>query len=260
MEAILLEEKVINVRGINIFFREGGRINAQQETRIFLHGWGLSSLAFENMLKQLSKHYYVIGIDLPGFGKSDPMPHFFGYEAYAEVLNAFLEQLSLTNVHLLGQSMGGGICVTIGALFPQRIKSLVLVNSAGIPMSKNPSMITRTRELVEQYFASGFRSENKQMLQEFFLNFYYHFSYLNKSVNVPVSHDLRPFLSKVKVPCLIAWGERDAMLPVSTGHELCSYLTNAKMVVLENCHHEWSAVFPEKFVALAKTFYTEHKL
>ncbi|MDA0712862.1 MAG: alpha/beta hydrolase [bacterium] len=256
----MLEEKVINVQGINIFFREGGRMDIPQETRIFIHGWGLSSLAFENMLKQLSKHYHVIGIDLPGFGKSDSLPHFYGYEAYAELIDAFLGQLSLTSVHLLGQSMGGGICLTAGALFPRRIKSLVLVNSAGIPMSQNPSIITRTKELVEQYFASGFVPENKQMLQQFFFNFYNHLPYLSKSVHVPISHDLRPILSKVKVPCLIAWGKKDAMLPVSMGHELCAHLKNAKMIVLENCHHEWSAVFPEKFVTLANSFYSEHKL
>jgi len=254
-----LEQKYAEVFNIRLFYREGGNQFAKQGTRLFLHGWGLTSFAFENTLKALSQHYHVIGVDLPGFGKSASLKR-FGYEVYAEVIHGLLCLLDIKKAHLMGQSMGGGICMALGALFPDRVQSMVLFNSAGIPMQKKPSFLIRTSEIVEQLSLSRFRKENFKVLSQFFYNLILNSPTLSKSIQVPIEHDLRPLLHKIKAPCLLAWGTKDDMLPVALGQEMSSYLVNARMVLLEDGHHEWCAVYPERLVGLVQQFYDELKL
>ncbi len=257
---MLLEKKYIQVSGIKIFYLEGGKHLSREGTRIFLHGWGLTSQAFEKTIAQLSEHYHVIALDLPGFGRSDRQVRFWGYEAYAQFLDAFLKKLNIAQAHLIGQSMGGGICMATGALFGSQVKSIVLLNSAGVPMRTMPSFKIRIKEIVEQSHQSGYRFENCRILNALIYNSVRHLRFLAMSIHLPVKHDLRPLLKRIKVPCLLAWGKKDAMLPVEVAYELQKHLEQATVRVLQEGHHEWSVVYPEKLVALVKQFYAEHKL
>lgn len=257
---MLLHKEYLQVSDFKVFYLEGGERFRGEGTRIFLHGWGLTGHAFEKTVSELATHYHVIALDLPGFGRSDRLTRFLGYEAYAQFLNDFLKKLNIVEPHLIGQSMGGGICLAMGALFASQVKSIVLLNSAGIPMRKLPSFKMRVQEIAEQFHQSGYRSENWRILNAFIYNSVKHFRFLAVSIHLPIKHDLRPLLSQIKVPCLLAWGEKDDMLPVEVAYELQKYLEKTKLVLLPEYHHEWSAVYPEKLLELVKQFYVERDL
>jgi pimeloyl-ACP methyl ester carboxylesterase len=257
---MLLKKKILQVSDFRVFYLEGGEHFRKKGTRIFLHGWGLTVRAFEKTIAELSKHYHIIALDLPGFGRSDRVTHFLGYAAYAQFLSAFLKKVHIAEVHLIGQSMGGGICLAMGALFASQVKSIVLLNSAGIPMRKLPSIKMRAKEIAEQLHQSGYRSENWGIFNSLIYNSVRHLRFLVLSARLPIKHDLRPLLSRVKAPCLLAWGKKDDMLPVEAAYELQEHLEKTNLVLLPEYHHEWSVVYPEKLLALVKHFYTEHDI
>lgn len=237
----------LKIRDLEIAYVHLSRDKDPTQTRVFIHGWGLRIEAFDNLLETLSTDYPVIALDLPGFGDSTE-PYFWGYEAYAQFMSEFLDALKLPTVHLMGQSMGGGIALTTAALFPDRVSSVVIMNSAGIPMRDGqPSLINRMQELMAQGF-------DHHILHSFFINGAKHLKSLARSVSVPVKHDIRSLLPRIKAPVLLAWGDCDKMLPIEFAYEMAALIPRAKVAPVSGGFHEWGLVQPEIFCSLAKQF------
>src|SRR5262249_28906884 len=74
----------------------------------------------------------LIAMDLPGFGRSQRRPEPSTLAAFGRGVLATLDALGETRpVHLVGNSLGGGVCLAILGAEPDRVASVVLVNSAG---------------------------------------------------------------------------------------------------------------------------------
>jgi pimeloyl-ACP methyl ester carboxylesterase len=247
----------IKVGDLTIHYVESGTTHRSAGTLVFLHGWGLSSRSFEPTLTQLQSQFHVVAIDLPGFGGSDEPNGFWGYEAYAEFIDRFLAQLGISDAHLVGQSTGGGIALCTAACFPKRIRSLVLFNSTGIPMKKNPSISNRLREIAQQFWQSGFSSEIRAIMQDSMRNAYKRPRYFFSSVKLPVKHDLRHLLHQIPIPVWLIWGDNDSMLPVEYARELKKHVKHAQVLVLPGAHHEWCFVYPKEFADLLKKHFRE---
>lgn len=237
----------LKVQDLSVSYVHLGKEHEPSETRLFLHGWALRSESFQGLLKALSVDYPVLALDLPGFGDSEE-PFFWGYEAYAQFVKDFLAKLGLSPVHLMGQSMGGGIALTAAALFPEAVQSVVVMNSAGIPMRDGqPSVVDRFGELWQQGF-------DRHILDAFAVNTLKHARSLGRSVSVPVKHDIRPLLPRIKAPVLLAWGDCDKMFPIDYAYEMANLIPNAKVAVVNGGFHEWGLVQPDIFCSLAKQF------
>ncbi|MES2504316.1 MAG: alpha/beta hydrolase [Myxococcota bacterium] len=237
----------LKVNGFKVSYYYEGRDKDPSEMRLFLHGWGLSGKSFKHLIHGLAQDYPVIAIDLPGFGDSHGS-HFWGFEAYAQFVVDFMDALKIPSAHMMGQSMGGGISLATAALFPERIKSVVVMNSAGIPMRNGQPSI---RDRVHELWAQGF---DRRILIAFAMNSAKNLKGLIRSVKVPVRHDLRRLLPLIKVPVLLAWGDCDKMLPFVYAEEMAALIPGAKIAPVSGGFHEWGLVQPEIFVSLAKQF------
>src|SRR5512140_558636 len=75
---------------------------------VFIPGWPLGHEMFEYQFTQLShRGYRCVGISMRGFGKSSKPWGEYSYDIFADDLQAVLLALDLTNVTLVGFSMGG---------------------------------------------------------------------------------------------------------------------------------------------------------
>lgn len=237
----------LNVKGYKIHYLHAGKQHNVKETRVFLHGWALRGRAFEKLVKALGEDYQVIAPDLPGFGKSD-IPYFWGFEAYAQFICDFLDELGLEKVHLMGQSMGGGIALATAALHPERIQSVMAMNSAGVPMTKGrPSLLKRFKEI----WAQGY---NHHLTTALLSNLFKRPRKLLRLAKVPMKHDLRPLLPRIKAPVLLAWGDLDHMYPVEFAQEMAKLIPNARVEIIHGGHHEWGLIWPEIYRKLEKEF------
>ena len=95
---------------------------------MLLHGIGSSSDGYRAQLAGLSDHYRVIAWNAPGFGASTPLgtdkPE---VNHYAQILARLLDTLQIERLAaLVGSSWGSVIAVTFAALYPERLRSLVL--------------------------------------------------------------------------------------------------------------------------------------
>ncbi|MBL7712526.1 MAG: alpha/beta hydrolase, partial [Chitinophagaceae bacterium] len=76
---------------------------------ILIHGWPLSHTSWEAQVPALvAGGFRVIAYDRRGFGKSEPVWDQYSYDVLAEDLKTLIEELQLSDVSLVGFSMGGG--------------------------------------------------------------------------------------------------------------------------------------------------------
>lgn len=102
----------------------------QGELILFIHGTPSWSFEFRNIIKSLSDKYQCIAPDFIGFGRSDK-PRNFDYspKAQSEILEKFILQKNLKNIHLVVHDFGGPIAIQTAIRHPGRIKNLIILNS-----------------------------------------------------------------------------------------------------------------------------------
>lgn len=130
-----------------------------EKTVIFVHGWPLAKEMYEYQINKLNdRGYRIISFDLRGFGESEVANDGYMYDQLASDLYCVMDTLQLSNVTLVGFSMGGAICVRYMNLFNnKRVAKLVLAGAA-VPSytvsMNNPygNSIKDTNTLIQQLY------------------------------------------------------------------------------------------------------------
>lgn len=200
-----MKGRFVWIDGMRIFFLEFGSPKVDAPVLLFLHGWGLSAQAFQRSLKALGSRFRVIAPDLPNFGRSSFNPGLSSYQHYAAALEQLLELLDINKVHVVGHSMGGAIAIRMAAAYPQRIASLMLANSAGLPVRPRANLaLSRTREVIAQLFDQSKVGLNWDFTKALLYNLCTKRSRLLHTIWTPMTEDIRPHLQQVQCPCLLA--------------------------------------------------------
>lgn len=106
---------------------------------VLVHGIGRSLEDWDELTDRLVADYRVIRLDTPGFGYSDPMPGPVSHETLGHGIASALVALGETRpVHAIGNSLGGSTIMEFAAAYPERVRSLTLVNSAGFGETVTP--------------------------------------------------------------------------------------------------------------------------
>ncbi|GJM61345.1 alpha/beta hydrolase [Persicobacter diffluens] len=95
---------------------------------IFLHGFCETSQIWEQWINLLPKSFQSIALDLPGFGKSDPI-HPKSLEDIARYIADFMEEQGIEKTIMVGHSLGGYITLEFARLFPEKLKGFGLFHS-----------------------------------------------------------------------------------------------------------------------------------
>lgn len=218
---------------------------------LFLHGWGLASEVYMSSLKVLAQDYRVIAPDLPGFGYSCPVRKSYGYDDFANVIVAMVLSLGINQFHLIGHSMGGGIGINVASNHSSMVKSLILVDSSGIPLGSTWKLaVQRIIELSIQLSAPGDSSIKHKLFRVVLRNGIKHFRSMAFSWNMPITYDLESLMEKVYAPCSILWGEKDRLTPFSHGQRMEQMIAQSKLIIINDEYHEWCILHPERFVTI----------
>jgi 4,5:9,10-diseco-3-hydroxy-5,9,17-trioxoandrosta-1(10),2-diene-4-oate hydrolase len=106
---------------------------------VLLHGGGPGASAWSNFGRNLpvfAARFRTIMIDLPGFGRSDKPPVTGNYFTFAaDAMAGLLDELGIGQVHLVGNSLGGGTAARFALRFPDRAGRLVLMAPGGLGLN-----------------------------------------------------------------------------------------------------------------------------
>jgi 3-oxoadipate enol-lactonase len=104
---------------------------------LLIHGLGSSGIDWDAQTAALAVDYQVIAPDLRGHGRSPRPAGPWSMRDFADDLLALLDRLGIESAHVMGLSLGGGIAFQLAVQAPQRVRSLVIVNSG-------PELLPRT--------------------------------------------------------------------------------------------------------------------
>src|ERR1700733_8411985 len=100
--------KYVSLDGISIAYTDSG---GSGPILICLHAIGHGARDFEDLGRRLSPQYRVIALDFPNQGNSGPDSQPASGTRYAKLLSAFIAQLDLPSVTLLGNSIGAATAI-----------------------------------------------------------------------------------------------------------------------------------------------------
>ena len=243
-----LQKMDMEVEGDRISFLEGGH----GETVLLLHGFADSKDAWVAFAKLLIPGWHVVIPDLPGFGESTKrLDENYNVESQVRRIDRFVEALRLERFHLAGNSMGGMIAAVYAAKHPQKVLTLALLDPMGVVALKIPphpieSIDDYRKALPHLFFNPPQLPEafRKTMTRESFEQALVARFKAARRYNVKIWFDLEregvslgPYLSAIKAPVLIVWGDHDGIFDVSGVSILEKGLKNRRTVVLKNTGH-----------------------
>ncbi|MCK9688106.1 alpha/beta fold hydrolase [Scleromatobacter humisilvae] len=245
----LVRKEISLPDGTHVVYLEGG----SGAPLVLVHGFGADKDNFTRVARYLTPHYRVIVPDLVGFGESSHRTDIdYHYAAQAQRLHDFTQALGLSRFDLGGNSMGGGISMSLAAQHPQEVASLWLLDCAGIaaaPPSElakivtttdtNPLFITRESDfpaflkfvMSDPPYIPG--SVMNVMARERMAN-----QPLERQVFAQIATDsVDASVKGLATPTLIVWGDEDRALSVGTVPVLKTLLPNAQAVVMPHVGH-----------------------
>lgn len=242
-------------------------VQGEGEPVLLIHGIPTSAFIWRKQIEALSARFRVYAPDLLGWGHSDK-PRDFDYTvgAYAEFVDAFLNQLNVRQVVLAVHDLGGAIGLEFLGRYPNKGSRLIILDTfAFLPLAKKlpwtflygllyrlpvvGSALNRVIWSVAANWTDSFVTlafyDKKFVSKELVAKY----RELNRDTRLT---DLRVLLAngidgitgavernslKVRVPTLILWAENDALFPPSAALRLHQNIPGSILRTIPECGH-----------------------
>lgn len=222
---------------------------------LLLHGFDSSIFEFRRLLPQLATKNETWTVDLLGFGFTERVAEIsFSPAAIKSHFYYFWKTLINQPVILVGASMGGAAAIDFTLAYPQAVKKLVLLDSAGY---KAPPNIGKFMFGPVGYLATTFLS-NPKVRQKISVNAYHDPTFASLDAQLCAALHLKSpswqqaliaftksggyasfgdKLSEIKQETLILWGENDRILGTKDAYKFKQAIPNSQLVWIEKCGH-----------------------
>ncbi len=109
-------------------------LRGEGEPLLALPGFTEDTRDLEELINELERSYRVIAADLPGSGRSGPIPRQYSPDFYLEdahTMSALLRHLDIQRAHVVGFSDGGEVALLMAVHYPDVVRSLAVWGAAG---------------------------------------------------------------------------------------------------------------------------------
>jgi pimeloyl-ACP methyl ester carboxylesterase len=183
-------------------------------TLVILHGWGSDLSRWQPLVEMLKAG--GVSVFIPKL----PEDKVRNVAAFSRWLDQ--KTVSLKPFYLLGHSFGGQIAINFGATHPERVRKLILVNSAGV---RRPSLKRKILTPLAKMLRGVVREKAKSFLYRLLLSTDYFQANpkMRQTMALILTEDQQENMKKIKAPTLIIWGAGDRYTPLNDGrltHEL----------------------------------------
>lgn len=226
---------------------------------MFVHGSGGTGKAW----KYQSSHYPdSIVITLPGHPEGDFIDSIPGMVAW---LKATVEKQGISELVLVGHSLGGGIALQYALDYPDDVRALVLVGSGGrlrvhpdtidfmaqadASSARFTGMIDGMLCKVSEDFASELKADALELGPAAFLN----------DFRACDQFDVMESLGEINIPTLAVVGTEDVMTPVKYAEFLVEKMPHAEIEIIDGGTHYVFAEYPDQVNAVIDRFLNKLK-
>ncbi len=235
----------IKINGININYIDEGIDN--ENIVLMIHGWASNASLFRSQIDLLKTKYRVIAINLPGHSFSEEPTEPLSVDGFAEYVLAFLKELNIDKVTLVGHSVGGRIIIKLMSYknLPIDVEKIVLIDSAGIkPKAQGKKTfkgqvykvlrVILGNNLVKKVCPQGLNWLKTKFGSEDYRNAT---PMMRDTLVKVVNEDLTDLLECNTKDTLLIWGRNDTATPVSDGELMETKMKKSALVVIDNAGH-----------------------
>lgn len=219
------------------------------DKKIFiLHGWSYSTEKWRPFIQQLKQRGFEPNIlPIPGLTASLNTP--WKLDDYVNWLDANINHPSI----ILAHSNGGRIALAFTAAYPQKVRQLILIDSAGIHHFNFKRIIFWLLAKLGQPL-KRFKILRKLVYLLVGERDYLKASPILRQTMINLSSDLTPILSRISVPTLIIWGSQDKITPLSDGQTMHRLIENSTLHTVAAARHSPQFTHPEAVVQSVSQF------
>jgi len=249
----------LETQGVPIAYRRAG----SGEPVLFLHGAGYTR-RWIPLYAALAEKVDFIAPEIPGFGETPAPKWFRNFDDLTILLDAFLDNLGLDRIHLVGYSMGGWAAAEFAAFYPRRLKSLSLLTPLGLRLLDNPGVDLfqlSPPELMDRLF------KDKAVQQAFTpaaddfeegIHLYSEFAAAARLIWAPrYNLALERRLQRVTCPSLVVRAEDDRLIPNEMAEKFAQVLPNCRLSTIAETGHELCLERPLPLAEVLTGFITE---
>jgi len=231
---------------------------------LIVHGIGGHKEDWAATARVLAPRHTVFTVDMLGFGESSKTGEVINIADQVAALVALLEAQGVSQVSLIGNSMGGWVAATFAAQHPERMSKLVLVDAAGFKaMFEGPPPVefyprdvaaminllahvrhdpaTHTPTFAQQALQASTDSGDAQAAEA-----------VGKGMFA--SARLEDVAERINTPTLVLWGENDGLFPPAIADLVVSHIRGARKELIPHASHFPQLDNPTVFFRLITEF------
>ncbi len=227
---------------------------------LLLHGLFGALSNWDYVVNHFKKNYRVIIPLLPIY----EMPlRQAGLEGLVKHLSGFVNKKGLSEMTLMGNSLGGHVALIYTLENPDKVNRLVLTGSSGLFENAMGGSYPKRgsyeyiKERVEYTFYDP-KTATKEYVDEVFETT----KSIPKCMRIVAiaksaqRHNMAQEISRIKVPVLLVWGLNDTITPPMVAHEFNRLIPNSTLRFIDKCCHAPMMEHPEKFNVILEEFLT----
>lgn len=268
----------LRTTGATVAYLDTGAPDARPDAPAIVFGHGLlfSGWMFEKQIERLRSSYRCIAIDWRGQGASPPADDGrYDMDTLTDDAVAVIDSLGLDRVHWVGLSMGGFVGQRVAARKPERIRSLVLLETSPDREERFAAIQDKALSLI--YQVAGIkpvrRSVEKIMLGPAFRNDPASRPVIEEWMRQIEQTDRRGLrgailavanraavcdeIGRITAPTLVICGLDDIPTPVKKARRIAAAIPGARLELVADCGHSATIERPDEVTALIEKFLAE---
>lgn len=225
----------------------------EKDVIIFIHGVGLDHTMYKHQIDYFSKKYKVIAYDMLGHGESEKPEGDYQLIHYVNQLFSLVSEFKMKKVNIVGFSMGAMVAQMFAIKYPDKVKTLTLLNAVAkrnteqqqqilqrVEKVKKNGHYSTIDEAISRWFTDDFASKNPSVLKEVKSVLLKNPSdiYLKSYSIFAVSDQMLWLeLKKIEAPTLIITGERDIGSTPKMALAIGEEIENSNVIIFPNVRH-----------------------
>lgn len=228
---------------------------------LILHGWKVAVNRYKPLQELLEKEKFSVLIpELPGFGTEKLLKPIMNLDDYVEFVFQYIEKEKIKKIILIGHSFGARVGAKFAYYHPEHVEKLILTGAPLIKqkLSTKKQIAFIISKIGKKLILALPNSCQKFLRKSLYFSLgewdYYKSGELKETFKAIIDEDLLPILSKITVPTLLVWGERDTFVPLHVGLQIKKEIKNAKLEVIPDASHRLPCNEPALFMSSIEKF------
>ncbi|MGO1512451.1 MAG: alpha/beta fold hydrolase [Psychrobacter sp.] len=254
----------ININNADIYYEDSAPADTQKPVIVFAHGLLWSSQMYDRQVEHFQNDYRCIAFDFRGQGQSQITKSGYDMDTLTEDTLELLAALRIDKCHFVGLSMGGFVAQRVAIKCPEKLLSLILLETSADP--EDPKNVPQYRKLVKAIrwlgikrvsnkvmpimFGSTFladklrKSDRKQWLT--MLQGNRKGGVVKATMGVIERSGTYEQLSDITIPTLIVVGDEDTATPYEKSERMHFAIEGSKLAIIKGAGHTSTVEEPEQ--------------